>query len=88
MKPKLPRPERYIAEEINFEQVRRELEQASKTYKSRFRLWTEQDLQLLTEFYGRVATALLAKKLGRSAHSLRIKASELGIHTERKLPGK
>ena len=69
--------------EIDFELVCRELEEASKHYHARNPSWTEKELALLRQFYGHVATVLLAKKLGHTAQACRDKASELGINKVR-----
>jgi len=45
------------------------------------RKWTEKEVSVLRELYGRVPTKEIAKKLGRTARQVQDKANDLGLTT-------
>lgn len=52
--------------------------------KGRGDVWSQQDLELVRELYGRVSTEELAEMLGRSPGAVGIKAKRLGVSARRK----
>ena len=50
--------------------IRKELAQASKTYKPIARAWTDEEKAIVNEFYNKVPIRLLAEKLGRTIASI------------------
>ena len=52
--------------------------------KGRGDVWSQQDLDVVRELYGRVSTEELAEMLGRSHNAVVIKAQKLGVSARRK----
>jgi hypothetical protein len=59
--------------------VRKDLTEASKTYKPRQKRWTIEEEKIMRDFYGKVPTQLLGQKLGRSVASIQHRAILLGV---------
>ena len=67
-------------------EIIRELEVAAKTYHPAY-AWTPFQLEQLKKYYDKVPINKLERLLHHAASSIRFKAGQLGIHTERKMPG-
>lgn len=52
-----------------------ELEEAPMGY----RFWSEHEIAILTEYYGRADTRKIAEYLGRTVQSVHVKAGALGL---------
>jgi hypothetical protein len=69
--------------QIENEIVIPELEEAMKTYRPRG-LWTEEDINAVKTYYGKVPTALLAATIHRTVASINKYAENHGIKANRK----
>jgi hypothetical protein len=65
------------------EQIRRELQQAAKTYHPPGRAFTEFDDDAIREFYGNVPHHFLETKLHRTKESIQMRAHKLGVHVRK-----
>jgi hypothetical protein len=61
-----------------------ELEEAARIYTPKHRGYTDEELSVISEYYGRVPTIKLAGYLKRSVTGIQQQASRLGISTAKK----
>lgn len=62
---------------MNIAQMRKELAAEAKSYKAPVKRWSDDENQILKEFYGKVNVKLIAQKIGRSVMAIQNHMKEL-----------
>jgi hypothetical protein len=56
-----------------------ELEEAARNYVPKYRPWLKEEDEILQQYYNHVSPETLVKYFGRSKHSIRSHACDLGL---------